>query len=418
MRSRFLNAPLLIGLCLSVASAQQAQKPASPPSNPTEEQSSGTQASGMRMHQPSPEMQRLVNALSGTWSITEKYEPGEWMPSGGLGRGEEVWRAGPGGLSLIEDYHSKTPKGEFFGLSVSWWDEKAKGYRAVWCANSLPAGCIVMAKLAKWEGNQLVLGDEFERNGKKFTFKETLSDVTPNSYSQAQYEGESGAELKQLVTIHATRVASPTRANDLIPQLASQAAILKMPGPKVQNLMLGVWSIKIKYEPSPEMPKGDVGEGTEVWRPGPGGLSVIEEEHEKNTHGETDGFSVGWWDAKAEGQRFVWCANDVPEGCVVPKNVAKWEGERLVFIEEREESGRKVRDGEIFSDIDPTSFMQILQKGEAGEGLKTTVTIHATKVNAIDVLHQSTSQASDATKIASMANQTLAQQIDPALQGF
>src|SRR2546422_1059786 len=93
MRSRFLNAPLLIGLCLSVASAQQAEKTASPPSNPTEEQSSGTQAAGMRMPQPSPEMQRLVNSLSGTWSITEKYEPSEWMPGGGIGRGEEVWRA-------------------------------------------------------------------------------------------------------------------------------------------------------------------------------------------------------------------------------------------------------------------------------------------------------------------------------------
>ncbi len=108
---------------------------------------------------------------------------------------------------------------------------------------------------------------------------------------------------------------------------------------------------------------------------------MIEEKHEKNAHGETDGFSVGWWDAKAQGQRFVWCANDVPEGCVVPKDVAKWVGERLVFSEEREEAGRKVTHAEIFSDITPTSFTQILQEGEPGHELKPTITIRATRTD-------------------------------------
>jgi len=128
------------------------------------------------------------------------------------------------------------------------------------------------------------------------------------------------------------------------------------------------------------MPQGGTGEGTQVWRPGPGDRSIIEEEHWRNPPGEFDGFSVGWWDAKAEGQRFVWCANDVPEGCVVPKNVAKWEGERLVFTEEREEAGKKIAHGEIFSDIAPNSFTQILQEGEPGHELKPTVTIRATRV--------------------------------------
>lgn len=157
----------------------------------------------------------------------------------------------------------------------------------------------------------------------------------------------------------------------------NQPEKLKMPGPDVQNLMLGVWSIKTIYAPSAQMPNGDTGEGTEIWRAGPGGLSVIEEKHEKNAKGETDGFSIGWWDENAGGQRFVWCANDVPQGCVVPNNVAKWEGERLVFREDTEEGGRKVTHTEIFSDITPDSFTQILQEGETGKPLKNTVTISA-----------------------------------------
>jgi ketosteroid isomerase-like protein len=157
--------------------------------------------------QPGPEMQRLLRALEGRWSSSEKYEPNARMPSGGVGQGETVFRPGPGRLSLIEDEHSKNPKGELFGLSVTWWDENAHGYRAIWCANNLPTGCIVMAKLAQWEGEQFVLGDESESDGKKFTFKEVVSDITPNSYMQTLSQGESGGELKRLVTIHATKVS-------------------------------------------------------------------------------------------------------------------------------------------------------------------------------------------------------------------
>jgi len=152
-------------------------------------------------------MQKLVNALSGTWSLREEYEHIDSMPGGGLGKGDVVWRPGPGGLSLIEDYHSKNPKGHVFGLSVTWWDEIAKGYWALWCADSLPTGCTVMARLAKWEGNQLVLGDEFASGGKKFTFKETVSDITPKTYTQTLYQGESGSELKRLMTIRAAKVS-------------------------------------------------------------------------------------------------------------------------------------------------------------------------------------------------------------------
>jgi uncharacterized protein (TIGR02246 family) len=355
------------------------KEPASNPANKTEEQPSGIQAQGP-MPQSSPEMRKLLSAMSGAWSTREVFERSEYRPEGGVGQGDVVFHSGPGGLSLLEDEHSKDSKVEVFGLSVTWWDESAKGFRAIWCDDSLPAGCTVMAKLANWDGNQFVLGDEFERNGKKFIFKETVFDITPNSWSQALYEGEAGSELKRLVTIYATRVANPTNASDSIQKLSSEPALLNMPGPKVQNLMLGTWSIKANYESSKQMPQGGTGDGIQVWRPGPGGRSAIEEEHWRNPRGEFDGFSVGWWDSKAQGQRFVWCANDVPAGCVVPETVAKWEGDRLVFREEEEHEGKRVTHAEIFSDISPTSFTQLLQEADAGKELKTTLTMHATRV--------------------------------------
>jgi len=49
------------------------------------------------------------------------------------------------------------------------------------------------------------------------------------------------------------------------------------------------------------------------------------------------------------------------------KNVAKWEGERLVYAEEREERGEKIATEEIFEAISPESFTQVLREGEAGK---------------------------------------------------
>jgi hypothetical protein len=116
---------------------------------------------------------------------------------------------------------------------------------------------------------------------------------------------------------------------------------LKMPGPEIQNVMLGTWAIKAEYAPTKEAPNGGVGEGIEAWRPGPGGYSVIEEYHEKNARGEIYGFVTFWWDADLQGLRFVWCDSTNPRGCELSKNVAKWERSRLVYREDREENGKK-----------------------------------------------------------------------------
>lgn len=161
----------------------------------------------------------------------------------------------------------------------------------------------------------------------------------------------------------------------------NQPEKLKMPGPELQNLMLGTWRTEAQYERTSEMPNGGTALGTEIWRPGPGGFSVIEESREKNAKGDYEGLGVAWWDSKAQGQRFVWCDSNNPNGCYVSKEVAKWDGKSLVWKEEQENAGKKRMYSEVFRDITPTSFTQVLGEGESGEALKATVTIRATKVS-------------------------------------
>jgi len=200
MKLHWLAVLLFLAATL-LAMAQETRQNGSAPA-PSE---SGKQASAAKTRQPSPEMQRLFDAFLGTWSVTEQIEPSETMPNGGTGEGEEVYRIGPGGISIIEEIHLKEPGGEVSVLGVAWWDKKARGYRAFWCDSENPAGCILMAHLAKWEGEQFVLRDEFEREGKKFDFKEVFSEITPISFTQTLYQGEAGKELKRLLTIHATK---------------------------------------------------------------------------------------------------------------------------------------------------------------------------------------------------------------------
>ena len=170
----------------------------------------------------------------------------------------------------------------------------------------------------------------------------------------------------------------------------TQPEKLRIPGPELQNLMLGTWRTEAQYQPTSDMPNGETAFGTEMWRPGPGGMSVIEESSEKNTKENMAGLAIAWWDAKAQGQRFVWCDNGNPDGCYVSKEVAKWDRGSLIWTEEQEHSGKKRVYSEIFSDITPSSFTQVLQEGEPGGALKTTVTIHATKLSDTQIIKTET----------------------------
>jgi hypothetical protein len=182
-----------------------------------------------------------------------------------------------------------------------------------------------------------------------------------------------------LANTHAA-LFSPAFAQDATRSSGSATNQLKLPGPEAKNLMLGTWAIKTEYAPSKEMPNGGTGEGIEVWRLGPGGYSVIEEYREKTLKGEIAGFVTFWWDEDLKGQRFLWCDNANPQGCEVSKKVAKWEGNRLVYSEDRQENGKTITHREVFEDITAVSFLQILEEGPVGGALKRTITIHASKI--------------------------------------
>jgi len=222
---------------------------------------------------------------------------------------------------------------------------------------------------------------ERQTHGHVFPVKEVFSDLTRTSFQRVVYQSE-GGEFRNAVAVHAARVNPDSGHIRVQSPLwpAQHIRTLRMPGPAVQNRMLGTWSIRVEQS-SPQKTVGGTGDGTEVWWPGPGGYSVIEESYQNDANGDLEAFSPAWWGATAGGQKFVWYSSTEASGCVLLKNVAKWEGNRNVYTEQSDEGGKRVISREIFEDISESSFTQVMQKGPSAAELRTVRTMRARKVS-------------------------------------
>jgi len=206
-RFLFTNAAIAASL-LTVLAVGQADKKASSPNPATQAAAAPVQTP---VPKPGPQMEKLLQVFEGTWTINEKLAPDPSAPNGTTGEGKIVWRHGPGGFSVIEDYMSKQGARQVTGLAVFWWDDAANGYRTIWCDSTNPGGCISFKNVARWEGAQLALVEDYEMNGRKFTFKEVFSDITPGTFTQTLYGGEAGGTMKVDQTIRATKSTPAAR---------------------------------------------------------------------------------------------------------------------------------------------------------------------------------------------------------------
>jgi hypothetical protein len=203
MRLLLLSLALAVGLCANATTSRQS----------TSETPPASQSSPGKSAQPAPEMQTLIKALSGKWTTHEKYEATFLTPKGGEGHGETVFRPGPGGFTLLEEYHSKTPAGELSGVGIIWWDA-TKGLQHMWCINVYPTGCEMFPPPPQpgpqWDGKRLVLHVESEANGQKQIFHEVISDITPTSFTQTADVGDAGGPLKRWFTTQAKKIPDRT----------------------------------------------------------------------------------------------------------------------------------------------------------------------------------------------------------------
>ena len=147
-----------------------------------------------RLH-PSAEVERLLKAFKGDWSVSENFEVSASM-QGRTRQGRATFTIGPG-FSLMENYRSGGPAGDLRFLGVLWWDPKSNAYPFFTCAND--EGCTVRGS-ARWEGNNLVNSWEEEVNGKQVAFKDSFVDISPASFTLISEGVSNGTPIWRVIT--------------------------------------------------------------------------------------------------------------------------------------------------------------------------------------------------------------------------
>lgn len=172
MRSISITMTLVAMMCSGVAFAHGDAKHGEPAKTDTKP------AGEMKAAAPAPELLGLKK-MNGTWTVTEKMEPGPMSPKGGEGKGTAVYTSGPGGVSIM-NYKSTGSMGKFEGMEVLTWDAKASVYKSYWVDNHDVSGSLSTGRM---EGDKIVFtGESVGPDGKAMTMRRTMTHTSPTEW--------------------------------------------------------------------------------------------------------------------------------------------------------------------------------------------------------------------------------------------
>ena len=174
-------------------------------------QSTG-QAHDAKTPQPAGEMQTLITALTGHWSLKLKFEPSKETPRGLEGTGEESWHAGPGGLTFTDEEVFSAGPQKMVVVGILWRDAKTREFHAMDCSNEIPNTCDLKGALddvvVHWTGSELTIDEKELSQGKMMTSRVAWSDITSNSFTETGYLAPPGGPFQKVMTIYATRAGA------------------------------------------------------------------------------------------------------------------------------------------------------------------------------------------------------------------
>ena len=143
-------------------------------------------------------MRELIAKLQGEWAVVSTLEPNDTRPPAER-QGLEIWKSGPGGRAVIEEYWSSERK--LVGHATLW--EASPGrFKALWCDES---GCRLLARPAEWRNGLFVIEDEASTGDGSQALRETFGFTSPDRFTQRLYSGPSFDKLALIETITAVR---------------------------------------------------------------------------------------------------------------------------------------------------------------------------------------------------------------------
>jgi hypothetical protein len=147
------------------------------------------------------EMDRLKFYL-GEWDYTETYPKSAFYPNGGKNTGVYTSKLGPGGNSMVENFHSQGPVGDFEGLIVMTWDPREKAYKSYVFGNEFPGALV---ETGQFEGDALVFRSEFPAEGATLKIRNVSRLAAPGKIESEEYIAMKDAPESLLVRVEAKK---------------------------------------------------------------------------------------------------------------------------------------------------------------------------------------------------------------------
>ena len=169
---------------------------------------------------PHNEMQQLSHVFAGRWSGKITSDPGSRQE----GTADEIWRLSPDQLTLVEENHMNTAKGDSYDYAALWWNPKAHKYEGIWCAEINDEGCSGFDATLK--DNQVEMTGEWEQKGHRRTWREVFARPDQSSSIQTLDIGEPGGELKRASAIRASKIAEGSTDSSNSPAEAELRAFM------------------------------------------------------------------------------------------------------------------------------------------------------------------------------------------------
>jgi hypothetical protein len=153
-----------------------------------------------------PEMERLIKLYRGTWEYTETYSKSPSFPNGGENTGIYTSELGPGGMSIVNRFHSKGPVGDFEGLLVMTWDAREKAYKAYVFGNNFPGALV---ETGQFEGDPLIFRANFNMGEKSIAIRNETRVDAEGVLTSDEFFGTPGPGAKETPFVHVVATRKP-----------------------------------------------------------------------------------------------------------------------------------------------------------------------------------------------------------------
>jgi hypothetical protein len=157
------------------------------------------------------------------------------------------------------------------------------------------------------------------------------------------------------------------------------------------RVLVGKWQLDVRYEATPfTSTKVIAGPGEESWSAGPGGITLIEQEHMPSPAGDTFLMGVIWWDRSRNHFGGVECNSYSPRTCDLKGGMnditISWDGRKFQIDELETHDGRRTVWHEYWTDITPDSFTQMGDMTQPDGTTTRLMTVHARRVKELKTI--------------------------------